>query len=82
MWSPIVSTERSLSALCATPTTGSRIERGEIDPSFIITYRIGLEEAPAMSRTFRDKQNGCITVVMKPGAATPYHTNPPSSRQQ
>ena len=46
-----------------------RIERGEIDPSFIITHRIGLEEAPGMYRTFRDKDDACIKVVMKPGAA-------------
>lgn len=44
-----------------------RIERGEIDPSFIVTHRVGLEEAPAMYRTFREKQDGCIKVVMKPG---------------
>jgi len=46
-----------------------RIERGEIDPSFIITHRIGLEDAPSMYRTFRDKHDSCIKVVMKPGAA-------------
>ena len=44
-----------------------RIERGEIDPSFIITHRIGLEDAPTMYRTFRDKDDSCIKVVMKPG---------------
>jgi threonine dehydrogenase-like Zn-dependent dehydrogenase len=43
-----------------------RIERGEIDPSFIITHRVTLDEAPAMYRTFRDKQDDCIKVVMKP----------------
>jgi threonine dehydrogenase-like Zn-dependent dehydrogenase len=50
-----------------------RIERGEIDPSFIITHRIGLAEAPEMSRTFRDKQDSCIKVVMKPGASAASH---------
>ena len=48
------------------PILLERIERGEIDPSFIITHRIGLEDAPAMYRTFRDKQDACIKVVMKP----------------
>jgi threonine dehydrogenase-like Zn-dependent dehydrogenase len=43
-----------------------RIERREIDPSFIITHRTTLEEAPEMYRTFREKQDGCIKVVMKP----------------
>ena len=46
-----------------------RIERGDIDPSFIITHRIGLEDAPGMYRTFRDKEDSCIKVVMKPGSA-------------
>jgi threonine dehydrogenase-like Zn-dependent dehydrogenase len=42
------------------------IERGEIDPSFVATRRIKLEEAPAMYKTFRDKKDGCIKVVIKP----------------
>src|SRR5436190_934104 len=48
------------------PILLERIERGEIDPSFIITHRIGLEDAPTMYRVFRDKQDDCIKVVMKP----------------
>jgi threonine dehydrogenase-like Zn-dependent dehydrogenase len=63
------------------PILLERIERGEIDPSFIITHRIALEDAPAMYRTFRDKQDACIKVVMKPGATTSHHTEPPASRQ-
>jgi threonine dehydrogenase-like Zn-dependent dehydrogenase len=47
----------------------SRIERGEIDPSFIITHRVTLDDAPTMYRTFREKEDGCVKVVMKPGAA-------------
>jgi threonine dehydrogenase-like Zn-dependent dehydrogenase len=43
-----------------------RVQRGEIDPSFIITHRTKLEDAPAMYRTFRDKQQDCIKVVMQP----------------
>jgi hypothetical protein len=46
----------------------------------LITHRIGLEDTPAMYRTFRDKQDACIKVVMKPVVATPHHTDPPSSR--
>jgi threonine dehydrogenase-like Zn-dependent dehydrogenase len=63
------------------PILLERIERGEIDPSYIITHRIGLEEAPAMYRTFRDKRDACIKVVMKPGEPTPHHTDRPDSRQ-
>ena len=43
-----------------------RVEDGEIDPSFLITHRIGIEEAPAMYKTFRDKQDSCIKVVIDP----------------
>ena len=55
------------------PILLERIERGEIDPSFIITHRISLEEAPEMYRTFRDKHDSCIKVVMKPGVPTHHH---------
>jgi threonine dehydrogenase-like Zn-dependent dehydrogenase len=44
-----------------------RIERGEIDPSFVITHRIGIDEVPEMYRTFRDKQDDCIKVMITPG---------------
>jgi threonine dehydrogenase-like Zn-dependent dehydrogenase len=42
-----------------------RIE-GEIDPSFLITHRIGLEQGPEAYKTFRDKKDGCIKVVISP----------------
>ena len=45
-----------------------RVEAGEIDPSFVITHRLKLEDGPAAYRTFRDKQDGCIKVVLKPWA--------------
>jgi len=44
------------------------IEQGEIDPSFVITHRIALDDAPQAYRTFRDRKDGCIKVVMKPHA--------------
>jgi threonine dehydrogenase-like Zn-dependent dehydrogenase len=43
-----------------------RIEEGQIDPSFVITHRARLEDGPALYDTFRDKQDGCIKVVLKP----------------
>ncbi len=43
-----------------------KIEAGEIDPSFVITHTVGLDEAPEMYKTFRDKKDGCIKVVLKP----------------
>ena len=45
------------------------IEAGEIDPSFVITHTVPLERGPEMYKTFRDKQDGCIKVVLKPGQA-------------
>ena len=43
-----------------------RIADGQIDPSFVITHRVGLADGPGMYDTFRDKQDGCIKVVLKP----------------
>jgi threonine dehydrogenase-like Zn-dependent dehydrogenase len=43
-----------------------RIEEGEIDPSFVITHQCKLEDGPAMYKTFRDKHDGCIKVVLHP----------------
>ncbi len=43
-----------------------RIEDGQIDPSFVITHTVGLEQGPEMYRTFRDKQDGCIKVMIRP----------------
>ena len=48
------------------PKLLERIERGEIDPSFVITHRATLEEGPELYKTFRDKHDGCIKVVIKP----------------
>lgn len=44
----------------------AKIEAGEIDPSFVITHRLALEDAPEAYATFRDKKDGCIKVVLKP----------------
>jgi len=43
-----------------------KILEGKIDPSFVITHRLGLDEAPAAYKKFRDKEDGCIKVVLKP----------------
>jgi threonine dehydrogenase-like Zn-dependent dehydrogenase len=43
-----------------------KVEAGEIDPSFVITHRLTLDDAPGAYKTFRDKQDGCIKVVLKP----------------
>jgi threonine dehydrogenase-like Zn-dependent dehydrogenase len=43
-----------------------RIEKGEIDPSFIITHRLELAEAPQGYRIFNDKADECMKVVLRP----------------
>ncbi|MBD2108268.1 zinc-dependent alcohol dehydrogenase [Nodosilinea sp. FACHB-13] len=47
-----------------------RVQKGEIDPSFVITHRLPLEEAPRAYKIFRDKEDNCIKVVLKPFATT------------
>jgi threonine dehydrogenase-like Zn-dependent dehydrogenase len=43
-----------------------RIEKGEIDPSFVITHRVRLDEVPLAYETFRNKEDECIKVVVNP----------------
>jgi threonine dehydrogenase-like Zn-dependent dehydrogenase len=43
-----------------------RIQEGQIDPSFVITHTVSMEEGPDMYKVFREKQDGCIKVVIKP----------------
>jgi threonine dehydrogenase-like Zn-dependent dehydrogenase len=42
------------------------IEDGKIDPSFVVTHRAPLAHGPDLYKTFRDKKDGCIKVVLKP----------------
>jgi threonine dehydrogenase-like Zn-dependent dehydrogenase len=50
------------------PRLLDRIRKGEIDPSFVITHRIPLSQAPRGYEMFRDKKDGCIKVVLDPAA--------------
>jgi len=50
-----------------------RIIENQIDPSFVITHTESLENGPEMYKTFRDKQDGCIKVVLKPQGNGAYH---------
>jgi threonine dehydrogenase-like Zn-dependent dehydrogenase len=43
-----------------------RIEKGDIDPSFVVTHRMQLEDAPKGFDTFFKNQDECIKVVLKP----------------
>jgi threonine dehydrogenase-like Zn-dependent dehydrogenase len=48
------------------PILMERIEKGKIDPSFVITHRASLDDGPNLYKTFRDKKDGCIKVVLRP----------------
>ncbi len=48
------------------PRLLKHIEDGDIDPSFVVTHTVPIDEAPQMYKTFRDKEDGCIKVVLKP----------------
>jgi threonine dehydrogenase-like Zn-dependent dehydrogenase len=43
-----------------------RIVAGDIDPSFVITHRLALDEAPEGYKMFKEKEDNCIKVVLKP----------------
>jgi threonine dehydrogenase-like Zn-dependent dehydrogenase len=45
-----------------------RIEKGEIDPSYIISHRITLDEAPNMYEVWRDKKDNVTKIVIDPWA--------------
>ena len=48
------------------PRLLEHIMNGDIDPSFLITHRIKLSEAPEYYKIFEQKKDDCIKVVMKP----------------
>jgi threonine dehydrogenase-like Zn-dependent dehydrogenase len=43
------------------------MQKGEIDPSHIISHRLPLAEAPRGDKIFRDQEEDCIKVVLQPG---------------
>jgi threonine dehydrogenase-like Zn-dependent dehydrogenase len=48
------------------PRLLEKVIAGEIDPSFVITHRLPLDEAPEAYEIFKNKEDGCIKVVLKP----------------
>jgi len=44
----------------------NHIQNGDIDPSFVITHRLSLDEAPQGYEIFKHKRDNCIKVVLKP----------------
>ena len=55
-----------------------RILDGQIDPSFVITHRVPLDKGPEMYKTFRDKQDGCIKVMLQPNGALSWPAGSPN----
>jgi threonine dehydrogenase-like Zn-dependent dehydrogenase len=43
-----------------------QIEAGEIDPTFVITHHLPLEDAPKAYELFKHKEDGCVKVVLRP----------------
>jgi threonine dehydrogenase-like Zn-dependent dehydrogenase len=43
-----------------------RIRTGDIDPTFIVTHRLGLDDAALGYETFKHKQDDCVKVVLQP----------------
>ena len=43
-----------------------RIQNGDIDPSFVITHRMNLNDAPRGFDTFLNKEDDCLKVIMNP----------------
>lgn len=48
------------------PILFEKIEKGEIDPSFVITHEMNLDDAAKGYRIFKEKEDHCIKVVLKP----------------
>ena len=46
------------------------IEKGDIDPSFLISHRIGIEQAPALYATWQKKEDYVTKIVIDPWADT------------
>jgi threonine dehydrogenase-like Zn-dependent dehydrogenase len=54
-----------------------RIEKGEIDPSRVISHRMSLDEGPDGYEIFKHKQDECIKIVLTPGGGNGHlHTHP------
>lgn len=53
-----------------------RIRAGDIDPSFVITHRLTLDDALDGYRIFRDKQDECIADTRHDASRLPYEQSP------
>jgi threonine dehydrogenase-like Zn-dependent dehydrogenase len=43
-----------------------RIQAGDLDPSFIVTHRLPLDNAPTAYELFKHKEDDCVKIVLEP----------------
>ena len=48
------------------PEMMERVQAGDLDPSFLITHRMSLEEGPRGYEVFKNKEDGCLRAVFTP----------------
>jgi threonine dehydrogenase-like Zn-dependent dehydrogenase len=48
------------------PRLLEHVARGEIDPTYLVTHRMSLEDAARGYEMFKKKEDGCVRVVFKP----------------
>jgi threonine dehydrogenase-like Zn-dependent dehydrogenase len=58
------------------------VEQGRIDPSFIVSHHMSLEDAPEGFAMFRDKQDECTKIVLKPGMERERRADEREAKQQ
>jgi len=51
------------------------IEQVKIDPAFIVTHRLSLEEAPQAYELFKQKKDECLKVILQPNSRQEFRTN-------
>jgi len=44
----------------------AHIEQSEVDPAFVITHHLRLEEVPHGYKSFRNKKDNCVKIVLRP----------------
>jgi threonine dehydrogenase-like Zn-dependent dehydrogenase len=49
------------------PKLYAHVRDGDIDPSFVVTHRLPLDDAPDAYETFKHKEDNCVKVVLNPG---------------
>ena len=48
------------------PQMMEHVQRGDLDPSFLVTHRMSLEESPRGYEMFKKKEDGCLRAAFAP----------------